>query len=219
MAAGIQSATSLTANTWTQVAAGADASNAQVVTISFCNTNSSGVQVALATTTTGSTTIANSLYLEFNVGLNARSVLERTGIVLANGQNLIAWANTANVNVVVTAIEGPQTGGTSGVESRLELGASTWTTAVSAPAAGRIKVCTVNFVNRTGAAINIRLAAALNPGSPVAGEYLEFDYSLPANGGVLERTGIVLNSTRGLGVWAASAGVTAVAWDVDDIAA
>jgi hypothetical protein len=58
-------------------------------------------------------------------------------------------------------------------------------------------VATVNIVNRTAAAVTLRLAITTTapPGTPANGEFIEFDTVLTGHG-VLERTGLVLDSTN-----------------------
>jgi hypothetical protein len=76
-----------------------------VVSVSICNRTALAVTVNLALTTTGSTP-ANTDYLEFGSSLSANGVLERTGIVMAAGNQLIVTAGTGNaVSVVVVGIE------------------------------------------------------------------------------------------------------------------
>jgi hypothetical protein len=76
-----------------------------VVSVSICNRTASAVTVRLALTTSGSTP-ANTDYLEFDSSLSANGVLERTGIVMTAGNQLVVTAGTGNaVSVVVVGIE------------------------------------------------------------------------------------------------------------------
>lgn len=76
-----------------------------VVSVSICNRTALAVTVRLALTTTGSTP-ATTDYLEYDSSLSANGVLERTGIVMAAGNQLVVTAGTGNaVSVVVVGIE------------------------------------------------------------------------------------------------------------------
>lgn len=78
-----------------------------VVSVSICNRTASAVTVNIALTTTGSTP-ANTDYLEFGSSLSANGVLERTGIVMSAGNQLVVTSGTGNaVSVVVVGIETP----------------------------------------------------------------------------------------------------------------
>ena len=75
-----------------------------VVSLSLCNrstTSSRNIRVALST----STTPANADFIEFDSELLAKGVLERTGIVLAAGQQIIVYANGTDISAVVYGIE------------------------------------------------------------------------------------------------------------------
>ena len=76
-----------------------------VVSVSICNRSALAVTVRLALTTTGSTP-ATTDYLEYDSSLSANGVLERTGIVMTAGNQLVVTAGTGNVlSVVVVGIE------------------------------------------------------------------------------------------------------------------
>ena len=100
----------------------------------------------------------------------------------------------------------------SGVYGKADVSsASTWTEVVAASAG--TKVATLNVVNRQGAATTVRVALRDAVGNVTDADCIEYDVSLPANG-VLERTGIVLDSSNGLHVYAPAA-VSAVAYGID----
>ena len=68
------------------------------------------------------------------------------------------------------------------------------TTVYTVPAS-TFSVVTVNVVNRSSsAAADIRIAVA-SSATPAAGEYIEYDADIVANG-VLERTGIVMDAGK-----------------------
>tara|TARA_B100001094_G_scaffold198351_1_gene192446 strand:+ start:480 stop:791 length:312 start_codon:yes stop_codon:yes gene_type:complete len=101
----------------------------------------------------------------------------------------------------------------SGVYGKVDVSsASTWTEVVAASAG--TKVATLNVVNRQTSATTVRIALRDAVGNVTDADCIEYDVSLPANG-VLERTGIVLDSSNGLHVYA-SAAVSAVAYGIDN---
>jgi hypothetical protein len=76
-----------------------------VVSVSICNRSATAVTIRLALTTS-SATPANSDYLESDASISANGVLERTGIVMTAGNQLVVTAGTGNVvSVVVVGIE------------------------------------------------------------------------------------------------------------------
>tara|TARA_B100001996_G_scaffold269434_1_gene210712 strand:+ start:244 stop:561 length:318 start_codon:yes stop_codon:yes gene_type:complete len=102
----------------------------------------------------------------------------------------------------------------SGIFGKVDLSSSaTWTEIVAAPGSG-VKVATINVANRTGAEVSVRVAVRDAAGNVTDADCIEYDTKLPANG-VLERTGIVLDSSNGLHVYASATGVTAVAYGMD----
>jgi hypothetical protein len=106
MATGRLSGTDLTTTAATSVYT-CPVTTFSVVSVSICNRTALAVTVNLALTTTGSTP-ATTDYLEFGSSLSANGVLERTGIVMASGNQLVATAGTGNaVSVVVVGIETP----------------------------------------------------------------------------------------------------------------
>ena len=100
----------------------------------------------------------------------------------------------------------------SGVYGKVDVSsASTWTEVVAASAG--TKVATINIANRQATATTVRIALRDAAGNVTNADCIEYDVSLPANG-VLERTGIVLDSSNGLHVYA-SAAVSAVVYGID----
>lgn len=93
-----------------------------------------------------------------------------------------------------------------------DLAATTNTTLYTAPALTQA-VATVGLCNRNGSAQTVRLALAAAD-TPTASEWLEYDFSVPANG-VLERTGIALDAGKKLVVYAGGAGISAVAFGME----
>jgi hypothetical protein len=79
------------------------ASTFSVVTVSICNrgTTPANIRIALAT----SASPANSEYIEFDVSLDAKGVLERSGIVLDAGKLVVVRSSAIGVSAVVYGIE------------------------------------------------------------------------------------------------------------------
>ena len=94
------------------------------------------------------------------------------------------------------------------------LSATTNTTLYTCPAS-TFAVVTVSLCNRDSAtAATVRIAVSSST-TPTSAEYIEYDASLAPNG-VLERTGIVLDSTnKYLVVYSQYATVTAVAFGIE----
>ena len=105
MASGIQSGTALTANTPAQIYSGPTAGQTGTANVTFTNTNTSGsVAISLAHRADG--TLAAGYRLLYNYPLGANQSYEKSGIVVANTQGLVAQAAAAGVDVVVYAFEG-----------------------------------------------------------------------------------------------------------------
>ena len=100
----------------------------------------------------------------------------------------------------------------SGIYGRSDLTAATWTEIAPPPGSG-IKVTTINITNRTDSNKKVRLGLGSST-SINDQDVIEYDVTIPANG-VLERTGIVLDSSNGLYVYASATGCTAIAWGLD----
>jgi hypothetical protein len=74
-----------------------------VVTVNLVNRGAGAVTIRIAIASTASP--ANGEYIEYGVSLGANSVLERTGLVLAAGQNIIVYASAVNISAVAYGIE------------------------------------------------------------------------------------------------------------------
>lgn len=91
----------------------------------------------------------------------------------------------------------------SGILGQSALSATTLTTVYTVPAS-TLAVVNINVVNRsTSATADVRIALAATA-TPTNAEYIEYDGTIPARG-VLERTGVALQATKNVVVYASTA--------------
>jgi hypothetical protein len=93
-----------------------------------------------------------------------------------------------------------------------DLSATTNTTVYTCPA-DTFTVATVSVCNRNATAVSVRLAIA-GAATPVNSEFIEFDSTIAA-GGVLERTGLVLDAGRLIVVRTSAANVSVVVMGIE----
>jgi hypothetical protein len=74
-----------------------------IVTLSICNRGNSAISVRVALAS--ACTPALSEYLEYDVEVLPKGVLERSGIAMAAGQILVVYSSAANVSAVAMGIE------------------------------------------------------------------------------------------------------------------
>jgi hypothetical protein len=79
------------------------ASTFTVATLSICNRSASAITVRVAIASAA--TPANSEFIEFDVQILAKGVLERTGIVMDAGKLLVVRSSSLDVSAVVYGIE------------------------------------------------------------------------------------------------------------------
>tara|TARA_Y100001970_G_C13704820_1_gene588983 strand:- start:294 stop:614 length:321 start_codon:yes stop_codon:yes gene_type:complete len=74
-----------------------------VVSVSVCNRGNSAIAARIAVAAADTPTLAE--YVEYDVEIGPKGVLERTGIILDAGKKIVARSSAANVSVVVFGIE------------------------------------------------------------------------------------------------------------------
>lgn len=74
-----------------------------VIAVNICNrgTNTAAIRVALADADTPTA----AEYIEYDVSVFAKNVLERTGLVLSAGQRIVVYSDESTVSAVVVGIE------------------------------------------------------------------------------------------------------------------
>jgi hypothetical protein len=74
-----------------------------VASINLCNRGNQAVAVRIAVASADTPTAGE--YIEYDVEILSKGVLERTGIVLAAGQKIVCYPSGANVAAVTMGIE------------------------------------------------------------------------------------------------------------------
>lgn len=74
-----------------------------VLTVSVCNRGSVAATIQIAIASAATPTVAE--YIEFDISLSAKGVLERTGIVLDAGKILVVRSSAGSVSAVAYGIE------------------------------------------------------------------------------------------------------------------
>ena len=92
------------------------------------------------------------------------------------------------------------------------LSATTDTVLYTCPASN-FAVASVSLCNRNATSITVRIAVTASA-SPANDEYIEYDTTLLANG-VLERTGIALDTTKNVVVYASSADTSVSVYGIE----
>jgi ABC-type molybdate transport system substrate-binding protein len=86
-------------------------------------------------------------------------------------------------------------------------------TSIYGPSANTFAVVTVSIVNKNTTPIQVRLALASNPSIPTAGDYIEYNAEI-LPGGVLERTGVVIQSGRTIYAYSTQAQTDVVVYGI-----
>jgi hypothetical protein len=93
--------------------------------------------------------------------------------------------------------------------------AATTNTVVYTVPAATVTVATISIVNTTVSPIVTRLAIA-SSGTPTTSEYIEYDTVIDPSA-VLERSGIVMNATEAVVVYATSAGLSVSVYGYEEV--
>jgi len=96
------------------------------------------------------------------------------------------------------------------------LSAATETTVYTVPT-GKYAVFSVTLVNRNATTTVAARIALANAASATNAEYIEYDALIPG-GGVLERTGLVLDAGKRLNVYTNASNVNAVVYGIETTA-
>ena len=100
-----------------------------------------------------------------------------------------------------------------GVLASVALVATTYTS-IYGPPANTFSVVTVSICNKNATAIQVRLALAVDPAIPANGNYIEYQTEvLP--GGVLERSGVVIQSGRTIYAYSTQANTDVVVYGIE----
>jgi len=99
-----------------------------------------------------------------------------------------------------------------GILGIADLAATTLTTLYTVPST-TFTVATVSVCNRGTAPVTVRIALAATA-TPTNGEYIEYDMVIQPKG-VLERTGLVLDATKRIVMYASATGVSATAFGIE----
>jgi hypothetical protein len=94
-----------------------------------------------------------------------------------------------------------------------DITATTNTTVYTCPAS-TFSVVTVSLCNRNASSTRTVRIAVASSSTPTAGEYIEYDASLLANG-VLERTGIVVDAGKLIVVYASAVDISCVVMGIE----
>lgn len=95
---------------------------------------------------------------------------------------------------------------------RSALAAAAATSVYTVPA-DKQAICTVSICNRTEDPIAIRLALA-DTSAPTNADYIEYGVEIPG-GGVLERTGVVVDEGKHIVAYAVAVGISVVVYGLE----
>ena len=102
MANGVQNALKPGATTWTNLVTGP--ASGVVVNVSCCNESGSADTVYLAIVPNGATR-GSQHNIEGGTTVTAKTVIERTGIVLASGDTIQVYSNSGHISYVAWGVD------------------------------------------------------------------------------------------------------------------
>jgi hypothetical protein len=102
MATGILGTSDLAAGTYTTVYT-VPADTFAVANVSFCNRGNSAITVRLALAVDDTPT--NDEFIEYDIEVQAKGVLERTGLVLDATKKIVVYSSAVNTSTVAYGIE------------------------------------------------------------------------------------------------------------------
>ena len=73
------------------------------ISISLCNRSANPIDIRLALSVTG--TVVDSEYLEYDFQLSPHNTMERTGLILAPNNVIVAQTSAAGISCVVYGLE------------------------------------------------------------------------------------------------------------------
>lgn len=104
MANGILGTAALTSSTNTTVYT-VPAATFSIITINVTNRNAASRAIRIGIS--ASATPADAEWIEYDAELLGNGVIERSGIVVDAGKNIVAYADSTDINVLVYGIETP----------------------------------------------------------------------------------------------------------------
>ena len=102
MASGVLGQVSLAATTYTSVYT-VPVTTLSYVNVNIANRNTTNVAVRVAITTGATPTTAQ--FIEYDVDIAPNGVLERSGLVMDTGKELVVYSDTTNVSVAIYGVE------------------------------------------------------------------------------------------------------------------
>jgi hypothetical protein len=100
-----------------------------------------------------------------------------------------------------------------GVLANAALAATTYTS-IYGPPLNTFSVVTISICNKNATAINVRIALAVDPAIPAAGNYIEYQTEI-LPGGVLERSGVVIQNGRTIYAYSTQANTDVVVYGIE----